>query len=177
MLEVIEYKSFKILPLNELAFKTMIEACFLLDKYWLESGTLLGIYRDNNFIPNDHDIDIGIMYSEDIEEDLIKRFTSNGFSYGRYSTNGKIQQMVFTKYGNLIDLWIWHNKDDVMINQTEFGLAKQPYLLFNPLGEYNFRGETFLVPNNIEKYLNMRFKNWKTPKNGRYWCEYANFID
>ena len=39
-------------------------------QYWLCHGTLLGIVRDNELIPWDTDIDIGVWYSKNLNEKL-----------------------------------------------------------------------------------------------------------
>jgi len=178
MLEVKATNDFVMTPLNDWAFEVMCDACSIFDEYWLESGTILGLYRDNDFLPGDHDIDIGTPYVENIKYDLPMEFIKKGFLFGRYTEiDDKIQQFVFTKFGNLVDVWVWYNEGEMLENVTELGLAKQPYSLFNPLGKYEFKGEEFSVPNDIEKYLEVRFKDWKTPANGGMkWDKYASFL-
>jgi phosphorylcholine metabolism protein LicD len=47
--------------------------------YWLCHGTLLGIIRDGNLIPWDHDIDIAVWYKKDIKKKLKKLMLKNNF--------------------------------------------------------------------------------------------------
>ena len=49
--------------------------------YWLEFGTLLGAYRDKQFIKNDIDIDVGV-YLKDAHI-LYKALTEQGFKLVR----------------------------------------------------------------------------------------------
>ena len=60
-----------------------IEVINLLKKsrisYWLCHGTLLGIIRDGNLIPWDHDIDIAVWYKKDIKKKLKKLMLKNNF--------------------------------------------------------------------------------------------------
>jgi hypothetical protein len=56
-------------------------------KWWIDSGTLLGLYRDNQFLPNDADIDLGILCrsgEEAVVENLIMRLASHNFRCVRF---------------------------------------------------------------------------------------------
>ena len=52
--------------------QNLIETIGILEKndipYWLCQGTLLGIIRDDELIPWDHDIDIAVWYSKKLNE-------------------------------------------------------------------------------------------------------------
>ena len=49
-------------------------------KYWICQGTLLGIVRDNQLIPWDHDIDIAVWSGSISKEKMIKIMISNNFT-------------------------------------------------------------------------------------------------
>ncbi len=48
-------------------------------KYWICQGTLLGIIRDNQLIPWDHDIDIAVWSGSVQKENIIKIMQENNF--------------------------------------------------------------------------------------------------
>ncbi len=47
--------------------------------YWLCHGTLLGIIRDNELIPWDHDIDIAVWHDKSLREKFINLMKDNNF--------------------------------------------------------------------------------------------------
>lgn len=59
--------------------------------WWLDSGSLLGLVRDNRFLKQDHDIDIGILYENntDIIEGFLKNFY-NDFNIVRFEFNNTL---------------------------------------------------------------------------------------
>lgn len=59
--------------MTEANFQNLINKSGL--RWWLDSGSLLGLVRDNRFLKHDHDIDIGILY--DNNSDKIERFLKN----------------------------------------------------------------------------------------------------
>jgi len=48
-------------------------------KYWACHGTLLGLIRDQNLIPWDHDIDIAVWYSKNLKERIKKLMIENNY--------------------------------------------------------------------------------------------------
>ncbi len=67
-------------------------------KYWLCQGTLLGIIRDKDLIPWDHDIDIAIWQDNFIKEKIIKIMLSNNFNIKKKFMNEN-DQLTFVKKG------------------------------------------------------------------------------
>ena len=47
--------------------------------FWIEAGTALGIYRDGQILPWDHDIDIGIWYDDLKDYIELKTILVKGF--------------------------------------------------------------------------------------------------
>ena len=64
--------------------KNFIETVELLNKnnifYWICHGTLLGIIRDKDLIPWDHDIDIAVWADDVSEEKIIDIMTTQNFA-------------------------------------------------------------------------------------------------
>jgi hypothetical protein len=57
--------------------------------YWLDSGTLLGMYRDGELLGGDLDIDIGTWRSENVEP-AIEAFHQRGYKMKRYCRDGDV---------------------------------------------------------------------------------------
>ena len=64
-------------------------------KYWVDFGTLLGIYRDGKFIEHDFDIDLG-MYAKDYNKDIEALLVKNGFKKIReFYAYGKLSEQTW----------------------------------------------------------------------------------
>ena len=68
-------------------------------KYWICHATLLGVIRDKDLIPWDHDIDIAVWADDVSEEKIAKQFSEGDFSSFKPRKKG-------TK-GNLYPFWIY----------------------------------------------------------------------
>ena len=71
--------------IDKLKRESLKEILFLFKKYelpyWLDYGTLLGIYRDNSLLPWDSDIDISIFQSDfNAKSNLWKEISSRGYN-------------------------------------------------------------------------------------------------
>lgn len=138
----------------------------ILDKnnidFILVFGTLLGAYRENNFIEHDTDIDIGIVGENDIEK-IKKILLSGGFLdkgikliYGR--------EFSLCRDNIYIDIYPFIKDGDGYRSklgwQVNYRLSEEDF----PFQKINFLGENFLTVNEIEKYLIHRYgSDWKQP--------------
>ena len=77
----------------ELALENLLLAKDIFDKksipFWLTDGTLLGFYRDNEFIKHDEDVDLGCFISN-LDETILFDFLDNGFKLDSIYGNRKV---------------------------------------------------------------------------------------
>lgn len=160
--------------------------------FWLNYGTLLGIYRDNKMV--DDDLDLATLHIDKIKENEPK-FEERGFSL-QFLYNGVLmmkgkEECGIHKY--TIDNDIIKNYTATMYTERYFahklfrlmrkgktittvlhpvfrilGGAFITYLIPKdcviPLKEIEFEGEKFPIPGNTDKYLEYFYGNkWKTP--------------
>jgi GR25 family glycosyltransferase involved in LPS biosynthesis len=176
---------------QEKFFKTLIDMDNILSKnnqkYFLSDGTLLGVIRDNKFIDYDEDIDIGIFrheYNIEIEKEILKTFKlkhrignlNNGYeiSFIHPETNVSLDIFIFyidNDYTWTTTFYCKKNKDNKCIYKYNFDNVI-PYI---------FRNKIFYVPNQPEKYLELKYGiDWKIPKKFNYEeginGEYKNII-
>ena len=61
--------------------------------YWVCHGSLLGLARDGDLIPWDHDVDIAIWESEYSKHYIIETFESIGFEFNKDHPEGSLNFM------------------------------------------------------------------------------------
>ncbi len=180
--------------------------------YWVDSGTLLGLIRDDCLLDGDKDIDIGI-WSED-EEKILSAFNSyfkDDYSLKKYYFKRKIYKLkfipicagkrkvdinLFTRYRGFawcfqslffrkknklfyyLMAMIEHVFTAKYINiSTNLFYGKYPLLLLRRPGFWkvpiehfentenlNFQGIDIKTPSDIDKYLSLRYGNWRIAK-------------
>jgi hypothetical protein len=147
-------------------------------RYFLVSGTLLGVVRDGTFIGHDHDIDVGIFEDEPFEdliaavsnsknfvltqEDIIcmRRTNDTDVQYAyleipaiirlAHRTGISIDVFIHFREGNLI----WHGSSVYRWDNTNFDLKR-----------YEFLGRSFLGAEDFDRYLTENYgSDWRTPK-------------
>ncbi len=151
--------------------------------YWIDYGTLLGAYRDGDFIDTDMDMDISIMACDKLEqmiENLHKKglyFKSDYFpAFGKnlmrksnllINLFDKEEKNKFTK----IELVPVYEGDEFYYKLTQFkddGIlygAVTPKAFFNEFTVIYFKGVYVRVPVETEKLLEYHYGEWKVPKN------------
>jgi phosphorylcholine metabolism protein LicD len=153
-------------------FKFLCEVKRVLDmegvEFWIDFGTLLGFYRQGDFLETDPDIDIGIKREE--QDKVIELMKELGKIY-------KIQTRVENGYlaGYKImceDIWIdiafyfkCGDKRIWTISQWEQVMVfDEKY--FDNLQDLEVKGVIFKIPNHIEELMVLKYgKDWKRPFN------------
>ena len=95
--------------------KNFVETLILLEKnnifYWICHGTLLGLIRDKDLIPWDHDVDIAVWYSEDTKKKIKSIMMNNNFSLKeKYFIEDDLLTFL-KKGGREVDINFYHQKE------------------------------------------------------------------
>lgn len=143
--------------------------------FWLEAGTLLGIYRDGDLIAWDYDADISIPaeYSDKVaalrykyfpryiirKRPIFSRWIPGDTRVVKVKTTWeKLQQVNFH-----IDLFCVYKVND-KYRWVDSGVLKQVDAKFFDTQEYvKWKGRKIPVPAHTEEYLSLRYGNWQIP--------------
>jgi len=132
----------------------------LLNEYWeiaenlgiktfLMYGTCLGFIRDGGYIEGDNDIDVGILGGG---KKLATGLIESGFiCKGIWTVNAH-----FVKYNILLDVFF----------RPTYNISGD---FFESFDEVKHNGRIYNVPHPIEKYLENRYGDWRTPNLREVW--------
>jgi lipopolysaccharide cholinephosphotransferase len=169
----------------------LLEVVKLLDfkniKYHLEGGTLLGIVRDGDLLPWDHDVDISIPYSEAHKFLKIKKIlffrgykvsirkstkSVGPFKKGHY-TLFKVKRFVpsiikwalpwYSKQYIVLDLFVKPNDENHTYWQAQGKLLRVENKFYNDYDSVDYIGYKFKIPNLHKEYLSKKYGDWSTP--------------
>ncbi len=143
--------------------------------FWLEAGTLLGIYRDGDLIAWDYDADISIPaeYSDKVAALRYKFFPRYIIKkrpiYSRWIPGDTRVVKVKTAWEKLqqinfhIDLFCVYRVND-KYRWVDSGVLKQVDAKFFDNQEYiKWEGRKIPVPAYTDEYLSLRYGNWRIP--------------
>ena len=148
---------------------------------WLSHGTMLGVYRDGNFIEWDDDADLGAKTSERVNLKAAEiKIAELGFYIPPQAEKGQTinknlspwYDSVYIKDGEKIEIW-WYDKvgDFYIYDFPRCGnVLKHPAKYYDTLDKYDFKGKEFNIPSHIEDWLVMMYGyGWNKPdKNKKY---------
>lgn len=148
-------------------------------KYFLSSGSLLGVVRDGAFMKHDDDLDVCIYIDEsftwDDLEDIMKKI---GMKKTRQFTyDGKIHEQTYAKDKLLIDFFgCWEDEDYLNIyvffrkKDYDYSSSSQSHvsrlMLYKPdgLDKITINNATFNIPRDADKFLESLYtSNWRVP--------------
>ncbi|WP_137168119.1 LicD family protein [Salinimonas lutimaris] len=154
------------------AFAAYLKAEYSLDAFPCY-GTLLGIYRDGDFLPHDDDIDLAVIVDlpdgktyRQATEDWAQKLSENGLQCRPPTPMSLNLHCYFEDFD--MDLFfiyrIPEKSDKVWTHMQGYNVREVDRKLLEPLSELKFKGFTFNTPGNIEGFLKDRYgEGWVTP--------------
>jgi cytidyltransferase-like protein len=171
---------------KELATKDLLDVKRAFDKHniplVLIYGTCLGAYRDGDFLPDDHDIDLGVVepitYRQRKEiswllDDLgfISQDNMIFNVYGKfekpdYGYNGDEKTgLLYLKRNVPLSILFFQKRGSEMLCRPKIKalpIMMSPSRFYEDMKELKFKGQKFLIPTPVEEYLAFTyFNNWK----------------
>ena len=152
---------------------------------WLDFGTLLGYYRENDFISHDLDMDFGVQVSSFEEFEVIERYLiNNGFNRTKeFYFNKNLVELSYSYKGLNVDFIIYNLENDRVSSDTIFFMTNalgnptryEVYhyeIPFSGLKECDFKGMKVKVPDNTQEYLRTLYgEDFETPNTNYNWKE------
>lgn len=147
--------------------------------YFVDCGTLLGLVRDQRFIPYDRDIDYGIYYDENFTpETLAAIMNDNGFKKVKeFRIDGEIWETTFSSGIVGIDffrhseecgksvLYGFHRfEDHEYPNESNYSIVKASRAGIKGINSIIINGIKINIPSNYKEYLQSAYtEHWMTP--------------
>lgn len=168
-------------PINrEVLFKNLCEIHKVLNEngitHWLSHGTVLGVYRENNFIEWDDDADFSYYFSDRNSLQMLEaldELRAKGFyippsdpSKPVDKNNSCYYDLVFIKDGEKCEGWGFEKiGNEYIYDLKRSGRAlAHPAHFYDTLDTIDFKGVQFNTPNNLLSYLTMMYgSNFMVP--------------
>jgi hypothetical protein len=153
-------------PLNiEKSFENLVSFKFFCEKfginYFLAFGTLLGFYRDGDFIKHDCDTDVGILKKDKVSFiTALPALIEMGFKVIRFTEN----LISISRHDEYIDIYIFSlksywNKKIWICNGYIY-----PFLTLTSFSSIEIKGLEFCVPKKTSILLESLYgKSWRIP--------------
>lgn len=134
---------------------------------FINSGTLLGIYRDGKLIDHDDDMDLAIFLGECNIESAANKFRSFQSEINRFydliSKNNDVFFALTLKSGVEVDIFpSWSENNKFFVYPYMFGELETSEVI--PLVSINYSGREISVPRNADAVLAVNYgENWRNP--------------
>ncbi|MFC2164549.1 LicD family protein [Acidobacteriota bacterium] len=153
-------------------------------EFWLECGTLLGAFRNQDFIPHDPDADVGMLYNNLVKlqnqksrnQDFLFEFDPN---WRQREPDKKAQvdaRIIDTLSGIYVDIFAFselkkgrYSSKWVGFNGLDIRIGAHPGIFYDhdelfPLSDCTLHGCTFKCPNKTKEHLQKMYgKNLDPP--------------
>lgn len=134
-----------------------------LERWFLSGGTLLGAYRDGDFIPWDWDVEVTLFTEEAREKEgsLLKGLLARGFLITSSDSSWDNFKIVASGWGTDYELMgRYLNRSDDLRARV---MTEVPARFFETPETVSFRGHNFPAPGPVEDFLEALYGDWKTP--------------
>jgi len=134
-----------------------------LKKWFLSGGTLLGAYRDGDFIPWDWDVEVTVLTEEAINKKnlIINKLLESGFKLKKIDPSKENFKIVAEGWGTKYEILGRHL--DKYGNSRVRLMTKVPSKFFEKIQIIKLRGHNFPAPSPTEGFLEALYGNWKIP--------------
>lgn len=178
------------------AYNVLVELKDIMEEldieFWLDGGTCLGAYRENDFMDSDFDIDIGIMYSDKLPK-IIDNLNDNGFEHIHHKQHpsGIGNQISAVKYDIPMDIFVYHESSEHVfrimfdivpgVNTVKYIPIVFHKYVFHRLEvvDFMYGGVLFNLPAHTDKYLAFMYGNWQVDKKPgvfKWQTDYLNMV-
>jgi len=151
--------------------KCFLEICDIFEKndifYFIQAGTLLGAYREKDFIKWDWDVEISLFEKDFINnyEIIKKELIRNSFKViheVKSNESGKIDVIKeFDEKSTVFEIVSWsYNAKKKEFFRWKINIPEKFLINFQKI---YFLGREFNCPSPIELYLEHQYGDWKTP--------------
>ncbi len=138
--------------------------------YTVLSGTALGLYRDNELIPTDTDIDIVLV--GDSQADTIRDLFSDYLLVFETWEDDRVQQLAYQENGVLIDIHFYYPEGDNYRCHHKGGVFMIEKDQLDEPQYYDTKYGSIPLPHDPEKFFRQKYgEDWQTPqyrKKGQY---------
>ena len=138
-------------------------------------GTLLGFYRDNDFIAHDDDIDllcitnVGREELKEASKEIAGWLNNAGFR-AQINFNNRREKLpfiqVFSKLHKVhLDIFLaYKSEEEIFLPMRNVNYSSVPACVLQPITSKEFFGRKYAVPAKIEKFLEARYGvTWNVP--------------
>lgn len=161
---------------REIGLRNLVDLTNVLSKHnvchWLQSGTLLGFYRDGDFIDHDTDTDMGVLadtFTRECYRDILNKGFKLQYVYGYVADSLEI---VFRRDNLNTDLFFHYTtKGNIQYHcffhdwkrNGNYRRYENRYKPFKPK-QKQYLNKTFFVPEDELLFIRTHYgDNWKTP--------------
>ena len=152
---------------------------------WLDFGTLLGYYRERDFINHDLDMDFGIIIPNYADFLVVeKELLDKGFQRTKeFYFDKNLVELSYNYKGLNVDFILYKKDSNKISSDTIFYMTNalgnptryEVYhyeLPFNGVEECNFKNTIVKIPSNVEEYLsNLYGVDFRVPNTNYNWKE------
>jgi hypothetical protein len=136
-------------------------------QFFLDAGTLLGVYRNGDFIDHDTDLDFAIVLDSTKELNFP---TPEWPLVAVWNYRNLPMQRAYVYKGIVIDFYFYYSniEADLIVNHNDHGVLKLKIADSLPITSYEFKDRTVNLPQRAEKVLESEYgSEWRIPKRSK----------